>query len=109
MAPPTSVKSDKNSRTNPAPIRPKPTIDSMVVVVSVVVLDAREAPNPVAAVEAEEVEPEVIWLTSELDGSSRTSPPRMRRTLMTTNRRKSITLCAPSSGYSAFPEWFPNP
>jgi hypothetical protein len=55
-ATPTSVISERSSRTAPTPISPKPTRDSMVVVLSEV-LDEAAAANRTADVVAAEVDP----------------------------------------------------
>ena len=83
---PTSVKSDKTSRINPIAMVPNPTSDSMVAVLSV--LEAAEETKRPG--DPDDVEPELTRLRSWLDGRSSRSPPRIRRALRTTRRRKTI-------------------
>jgi hypothetical protein len=60
-AAPTSVKSERSSRTTPTPISPNPRRDSIVVVLSDVV-EAAAAPKRTTAVDPDEVDPVVIRL-----------------------------------------------
>ncbi len=80
---PTSVKSEKTSKTSPIPMNPNASNDSIVVVVSV------DDPNTGDAVELVDADPEVIRPRTGPEANRRSRPKSMNRALETTNLRKS--------------------